>query len=82
MNCSNLKGKSKGELPDNCKFILKELISKIEKLLQGKRELMYSDIINLIIRENYYGDIYNNLIIWCSYNIKNGKSVVKINPLR
>jgi hypothetical protein len=77
MNSLNHKILVTEELPDNCKITLEELINKLEKLLQVQRDVMYSDILNIIIREGYYGDLYNRLIIWCNYNIKNGKYFVK-----
>ncbi|MFX1241663.1 MAG: hypothetical protein ACFFA7_10485 [Promethearchaeota archaeon] len=38
---------------------------------------MYSDIINLIIREGYIGDIYSKLILWCNYKIRRGKTYLE-----
>jgi hypothetical protein len=66
------------ELPESYVIILKELIKIINRSIQGKREIMYSDIINLIVREGYNGEIYNHLIIWCNFNIKSGNCI--INP--
>ena len=52
--------------------LLKELIEDIEQSLKGKRNIMYCDIINLIIRENYRGKRFNEIIVWCNYKIKQG----------
>jgi hypothetical protein len=52
--------------------LLKELIEDIEQSLKGKRNIMYSDIINLIIREDYRGKRFNEIIVWCNYKIKQG----------
>lgn len=58
--------------------ILKEIYEEINQIIKGKREIMYSDIINLVIRKQCEGDIYNQIIIWCNYNIKQGKYLVNI----
>lgn len=56
---------------------LQEIYKKIHQVIRGKREIMYSDIINLVVRNQYKGDIYNKIIIWCNYNIKKGNLFVK-----
>ena len=38
---------------------------------------MYSDIINFIIREGYLEEEYKQLIIWCNYKIRQGKTYVE-----
>ncbi|NHJ21467.1 MAG: hypothetical protein EAX91_11015 [Candidatus Lokiarchaeota archaeon] len=58
--------------------LLKELIEDVEKFLKGKRNVMYSDIINLIIREDYRGKRFNEIIVWCNYKIKQGKYDIMI----
>lgn len=58
--------------------ILDDLIKIIKKIIEGKREIMYSDIINLIIREGYIGENYKQIIIWCNYKIRLGKYFVEI----
>ncbi|KKN32897.1 hypothetical protein LCGC14_0809240 [marine sediment metagenome] len=58
--------------------ILDDLIKIIKKIIEGKREIMYSDIINLIIREGYLGENYKQIIIWCNYKIRLGKYFVEI----
>ncbi len=57
--------------------ILKEIYKKINQNINGKREVMYSDIINFLMRNQYKGEIYNQIIIWCNYNIKQGNYLVK-----
>ena len=66
------------EIPFSNVEILKNLINKLNRILKGKREIMYSDIINLIIREGYFGEGYNQLILWCNYKIRLGETFVKI----
>ncbi|MFX0000682.1 MAG: hypothetical protein ACFE9Q_05825 [Candidatus Hodarchaeota archaeon] len=56
--------------------ILDNIIDKLKQIINGKREIMYSDIINLIIREGYIGENYNQLILWCNYKIRLGKTFV------
>jgi hypothetical protein len=58
--------------------LLKEIINKLSQIFKGKREIMYSDIINLIIREGKVGENYNNLILWCNYKIRLGETFVEI----
>ncbi len=58
--------------------VLKEIYKKINQNISGKREIMYSDIINFLMRNQYKGEIYNQIIIWCNYNIKQGNYLVKI----
>ncbi|MFX1489532.1 MAG: hypothetical protein ACFFBI_10310 [Promethearchaeota archaeon] len=65
-------------IPINNIETLKGLKSQLNKIFQGKREIMYSDIINLIIREGKVGDNYNELIRWCNYKIRLGETFVKI----
>jgi len=58
--------------------VLKEIYKEINQTINGKREIMYSDIINFLTRNQYKGEIYNQIIIWCNYNIKQGDYLVKI----
>ncbi|MFX0072458.1 MAG: hypothetical protein ACFFAO_15340 [Candidatus Hermodarchaeota archaeon] len=60
----------------NCK-ILESLIETIRERIRGKRKIMYSDVINLIIREGYIGDLYSKLILWCNYKIRLGKTYIE-----
>jgi len=65
------------ESPQINSDLLKQICRKVKLKLNGIREVMYSDIINIIVRESYIGEDFNQLIIWCNYNIKNGKFFVK-----
>lgn len=58
--------------------VLKEIYNKINQVINGKREIMYSDIINFLTKNQYNGEIYNQIIIWCNYHIKKGNYLVKI----
>ena len=73
---SNILGKIKNISIHNCK-LLDHIINMLKQKIKGKRELMYSDIINLIIREGYIGDNYSKLILWCNYNIRLGKTFIE-----
>ncbi len=66
------------EIPFSNVEILENLINKLNKILKGKREIMYSDIINLIIREDYFGEGYKQLILWCNYKIRLGETFVEL----
>ncbi|NVM43618.1 MAG: hypothetical protein HWN79_01775 [Candidatus Lokiarchaeota archaeon] len=62
--------------------LIKRIIKEIEQSIKGKRKIMYSDIINLIIRENYRGKMFNEIILWCNYKIKQGKYNVLIEHIK
>ncbi len=53
--------------------VLEKLFKKVNQIIKGKRDVMYSDIINIIARKNYSGKLYNEIILWCNYNIRQGK---------
>lgn len=56
---------------------LENIKIKVKQIINGKREIMYSDIINFIIREGNLGEEYKQLIIWCNYKIRQGKTYVE-----
>ncbi len=62
--------------------LFKSIFKELNLIIKGKREIMYSDIINLIIRKGYKGEIYNEIILWCSYNIRQGKYIVVIEQIK
>ena len=64
-------------IPINHMELLEEIKKKLKKTFQGKREIMYSDIINLIIREDKVGNEYNEIILWCNYKIRLGETFVE-----
>ncbi|MFX1389622.1 MAG: hypothetical protein ACFE9Z_06100 [Promethearchaeota archaeon] len=61
---------------NNCR-ILENIINAIKLKINGKREIMYSDIINLINKQEDLGEKYNQLILWCNYKIRLGKIFVE-----
>ena len=72
-NIKNIKS-----IPHNNLKLLKQIITKLNKIFCGKREIMYSDIINLITREGNTGKEYNQILLWCNYKIRLGEFLVKI----
>ncbi len=56
--------------------LLKELYTQLKKIIKENRPIMYSDIINVIIRKEFCGESYNQLIIWCNYHIRKGNYLV------
>ena len=58
--------------------LLKKIITKLHQNLEEKRSVMYSDIINLIVRKGKIGEKYNKLILWCNYKIRLGEFIVNI----
>ena len=75
---SNQNYKNIKTIPKNNIELLQEIKNKLEKIFQGRRRIMYSDIINLIIREGKIGDSYNELILWCNYKIRLGETFLEI----
>ncbi len=65
-------------VPHNNLKLLKEIINKLNKIFSGKREIMYSDIINLISREGNSGEEYNQILLWCNYKIRLGEIFFKV----
>ncbi|MCK4382941.1 MAG: hypothetical protein KAW66_06575 [Candidatus Lokiarchaeota archaeon] len=61
----------------NCELI-DILKKKINKIIDGKRNVMYSDVINLIIRECYDGENYKQIIVWCNYKIRLGETFLDV----
>ncbi|MFX0136743.1 MAG: hypothetical protein ACFFDN_24110 [Candidatus Hodarchaeota archaeon] len=72
VNLENIK-----KIPHSNYEILEDIIKKLSKIINGKRDIMYSDIINLIIREGHIGEKYSQLILWCNYKIRLGETFVK-----
>ncbi len=70
---SNSLEKIKKITSSNCDILI-DIIKTLKNRIKSKREIMYSDIINLIIREDYIGERYSQLILWCNYNIRLGKT--------
>lgn len=66
------------DFPKKNSSFLKEIIDRLNNIIQGKRKLMYSDIINLIAREGIKDELSNNLIIWCNYKIRFGDIFIEI----
>ena len=58
--------------------VLGKIFKNVNQIIKGKRDVMYSDIINIIARKNYSGKLYNEIILWCNYNIRQGKYFVII----
>ncbi len=78
MNPTSISRENIKEIPFSNIEILKKIINKLYKILKGKREIMYSDIINLIIREGYFGEGYKQLILWCNYKIRLGETFIEL----
>ncbi len=57
--------------------LLNEVILNIKEKIAGKRKIMYSDIINNIIRKGYKGEEYNKILLWCTYKIRYGENYLK-----
>ena len=58
--------------------LLRDILRNLKEIINGKRKIMYSDIINLIIRNDYLGEDYNQLLLWCNYKIRMGENFIGI----
>ncbi|MCK4687082.1 MAG: hypothetical protein KAT66_03060 [Candidatus Lokiarchaeota archaeon] len=58
--------------------LLNEILNRLNQNLKEKREIMYSDIINLIIRKGDTEEKFNQLLLWCNYKMRLGEITVKI----
>ncbi len=58
--------------------LLNEILNRIKQNLKEKREIMYSDIINLIIRKGDTEEKFNQLLLWRNYKRRLGEITVKI----
>ena len=63
-------------IPRRNKDILNDLCKQLKEIFKDNRPIMYSDIINVIIRKKFYGECYNQLIVWCNYHIKKGNYLI------
>jgi len=73
------QSKETHEITSSHHDLLKAILKELDQIIKGKRKIMYSDIINLIIREDYRGKMFNEIILWCNYKIKQGEYNVLIN---
>jgi len=71
------KGEKIRSFPDHNFKFLNKIYDKLNKIINGKRKIMYSDIINLISREGYNGDKFHQLILWCNYKIRLGEIFIE-----
>ena len=65
------------DFPNNHPYFLKNIMIQLNKMINGKRGIMYSDIINLMVREGIKDDISKQLILWCNYKMKFGEIFVE-----
>ena len=58
--------------------LIKRNLKETDQSIRRKRKIIYSDIINIIIREDYRGKMFNEINLSCNYKIKQGKYNVVI----
>jgi len=56
--------------------LIKRILKETDQSIRGKRKIMHSDTINLVIREDYRGKMYYEILEWCNYNIRRRKYIV------
>jgi hypothetical protein len=66
------------ECPIKFEKLLKKIKNNIREELNQTRDVMFSDIINYILRKDFKDDIYTKLIIWCNYKIRTGETYLKL----
>jgi hypothetical protein len=66
------------DFPHKHPYFLHKIIHKLDEAISGKRKIMYSDIINLVIREGMKDDLSKQLILWCNYKIRYGEIFVEL----
>lgn len=60
------------DFPDKNSKFLKQIITKLNIIIRGRRRIMFSDIINFIAKEGSNDELSNRLILWCTYKIRLG----------
>ena len=65
------------DFPHKHPYFLHKIIQKLNEIISEKRKIMYSDIINLVIREGMKDDRSKQLILWCNYKIRFGEIFVE-----
>ena len=63
--------------PNKHPYFLQRVMIKLNKIINGKRRIMYSDIINLVVREGMRDDLSKQLILWCNYKMRYGEIFVE-----
>ena len=56
---------------------LHEIQTELKKLIRNKRQITYSDIINYLIKQDYKGENYTQIILWCNHNIRKGNFFIE-----
>ncbi len=57
--------------------LLKEIVDKLSYIIKGTRRIMYSDIINFVVRENFLDEYGTRLLRWCNGKIREGEVYVE-----
>ncbi len=57
--------------------LLKEIVDKLSDVIKGTRRIMYSDIINFVVRENFLDEYGTRLLRWCNCKIREGEVYVE-----
>jgi hypothetical protein len=65
------------DFPNKHPHFLQRIMNKLNKIISGKRRIMYSDIINFVIRDGMKGDNSKQLILWCNYKMRCGEIFVE-----
>lgn len=61
------------DFPKSNLEFLKNILNHLNGIIKNERKLMYSDVINFIIRKGFKGEEYNQLLLWCNYKIRIGE---------
>lgn len=66
------------EFPIENTKLINKIVEDLKKSINFSRKIMYSDIINWVIRKNYKSKKYNQLLLWCNYKIRFGEEFVDL----
>lgn len=61
------------DFPKSNLEFLKNILNHLNGIIKDERKLMYSDVINFIVRKGFQGEEYNQLLLWCNYKIRIGE---------
>jgi hypothetical protein len=66
------------DFPIENRQLINNIVEDLKKSVDFPREIMYSDIINWIVRKNHRSKKYNQLLLWCNYKIRFGEEFVDL----
>jgi len=59
--------------PKKNPLFLRFIIKELNQVIKGNRRIMYSDIINFIVKKGIKDELSKQLLLWCNYRIRIGE---------